>query len=168
MALSRRLNFMGQSTIADPQSINIADAGGYFTTDNVEAALQEAGLFTTTHDESVTAHPDIRATLDEKANIAQEAWITPTLLNGWTGTLKYRKNSFGHVEFKGNIKGGTSGSTATTLIAGYRPIAIKELYGRRDYTSAFGISLYTSGGIAITTDNGASTHWFDGLTVPLD
>jgi len=75
---------MGQSTIADPQSISIADAGGYYATDNVEAALQEAGLFTTTHDASVTAHPDIRATLDNHTTqLAQTASLA--YLNEKTG-----------------------------------------------------------------------------------
>lgn len=37
------------------------------------------------------------AQLAEKANKVQEAWITPTLLNGWTGDIKYRKNEDGMV-----------------------------------------------------------------------
>lgn len=43
MAFSARLNFATQATIADPETISIADAGGYFSTDNVEAALQSTG-----------------------------------------------------------------------------------------------------------------------------
>ena len=39
----------------------------------------------------------------EKANRKQEDWITPTLLNGATGSLKYRKNSLGKLEFKGTL-----------------------------------------------------------------
>ena len=41
--------------------------------------------------------------MDGKADKKQEEWITPTLLNGATGTLQYRKNNFGRVEFKGDV-----------------------------------------------------------------
>ena len=45
----------------------------------------------------------VKAQLAEKANKVQEAWITPTLLNGFTGDIQYRKSEFGRVEFKGSI-----------------------------------------------------------------
>jgi len=64
--------------------------------------------------------------LGKKANKQQEAWITPTLLNGWSlydvnNPLAYRKNSFGVVEHKGAIKGGLSGTSPYTYTVGYRP-----------------------------------------------
>ena len=54
----------------------------------------------------VTSESDILTALDGKANKVQEAWITPTLLNGWTGTLKYRKNNFGQLEFWADLIAG--------------------------------------------------------------
>jgi hypothetical protein len=61
----------------------------------------------------------------------QQAWIAPTLLNGWTvysdvnGTYNvgYMKDSLGFVHIKGTIKGGTTtgGTTLFTLPSGYRP-----------------------------------------------
>jgi len=54
----------------------------------------------------------------------QEAWITPTLLNGATfnetDPLKYRLNQNRRVEFKGKINVITSGAQAFILPAGYR------------------------------------------------
>ena len=58
--------------------------------------------------------------LGEKANKAQEAWITPTLLNGATGNPQYRKNQFGRVEFKGKVTC-TQGSPFMLLAIGYKP-----------------------------------------------
>ena len=63
---------------------------------------------------------------NNKANKAQEAWITPTLLNGHTfneaNPLRYRKNQFGTVEFKGEIKSNGNGNAIFNLPAGYRPL----------------------------------------------
>ena len=58
--------------------------------------------------------------ISEKANKKQEDWITPTLLNGATGTLQYRKNNLGRVEFKGNVKQVNAGiSSFISLPRGY-------------------------------------------------
>ena len=48
-------------------------------------------------------HVNRSAELASKANKKQEDWITPTLLNGATGTVQYRKNEFGRVEFRGYV-----------------------------------------------------------------
>lgn len=65
--------------------------------------------------------------INKKANIAQEAWITPTLLNGWTNfepngyaLCQYYKDEMGIVHARGFIKGGTIGSTIFTFPPGYR------------------------------------------------
>lgn len=36
-----------------------------------------------------------------KANVAQGAWTTITLINGWTGTIQYRTNTLGMVSLRG-------------------------------------------------------------------
>jgi hypothetical protein len=70
--------------------------------------------------------------LDLKANKAQEAWIAPTLLNGWVnygisgGALAaFIKDDMGFVHLKGLIKDGTTtaGTTIFTLPVGYRPLS---------------------------------------------
>lgn len=63
----------------------------------------------------------------EKTNKTQEAWIVPTLLNGWIGAagssnIKYRKNNFGIVEIEGVLSGGTLNTIAFVLPVGYRPV----------------------------------------------
>ena len=63
---------------------------------------------------------------NEKANKVQEAWITPTLLNGWVAfdanrVPKYMKDEFGFVHFQGMVKSGTIGQSIFSLPAGYRP-----------------------------------------------
>ena len=59
---------------------------------------------------------------NEKANITQEAWISATLLNGWTGTLRYYKDSLGSIRVVGLISGGvtTGGTVIFNLPSGYR------------------------------------------------
>lgn len=64
--------------------------------------------------------------LSEKADKQQEAWITPTLLNGWenyseTQSAQYIKDNFGFVRLRGMVKSGTS-RIITVLPAGYRPL----------------------------------------------
>jgi hypothetical protein len=62
--------------------------------------------------------------LNAKANKTQEAWITPTLLNGYTNaagiTTQYMKDEMGFVHVKGVVTGGSSG-LIFNLPVGYRP-----------------------------------------------
>jgi len=64
---------------------------------------------------------ELRRLDNEKANKVQEAWITPTLVNGATGTFQYRKNEFGRLEFKGELTQASTASYFAITIAGYRP-----------------------------------------------
>jgi hypothetical protein len=59
--------------------------------------------------------------LSKKANITQEAWITPTLTNATTTYLRYRKDTLGTVIIEGNLTVTTTG-TNFTLPTGYRPL----------------------------------------------
>lgn len=69
----------------------------------------------------------IETNVSKKANKAQEAWITPTLLNSWTQAdatdmpVRYRKDEFGIVHLSGRLSEGTAGTVAFTLPVGYRP-----------------------------------------------
>ncbi len=59
-------------------------------------------------------------------SVQNEAWISPTLLNGWVASggshqvAEYRKDVMGRITLRGAIKNGTA-KTAFTLPAGYRP-----------------------------------------------
>ena len=64
-------------------------------------------------------HANRSAELEGKADKKQEDWITPTLLNGATGNVQYRKNNFGVVEFRGTLKS-TTGQQFNLPIS-YRP-----------------------------------------------
>lgn len=62
----------------------------------------------------------------EKAGKTQEAWITPTLLNGWeaydgVSAPQYIKDELGFVLFRGLLKTGVAGTNAFTIPVGYRP-----------------------------------------------
>lgn len=60
--------------------------------------------------------------LRKKANKQQDAWISPTLINGWTGDgVAFRKNQFGKIEFKGTLIEGSLGYNPFALPIGYRP-----------------------------------------------
>ena len=70
---------------------------------------------------------DLKNIVSTKANIAQEAWITPTLLNGWVAfdearTPMYMKDQFGFVHIRGMMKSGTVNLVAFALPVGYRPL----------------------------------------------
>ncbi|WP_434351029.1 hypothetical protein [Trichococcus flocculiformis] len=81
----------------------------------------------------------IETLYQEKANKAQEAWITPTLLNGWvhgTNPIKYRKDSVGNVHIEGSVKNG--GGTFTQIFmlpVGYRPLDTKYFPILSSYSS---------------------------------
>ena len=60
------------------------------------------------------------AQLSAKANKVQEDWITPTLTNGATGTMQYRKTDFGVVEFKGIITVAGLSQAVCLFPAGYQ------------------------------------------------
>ena len=65
-------------------------------------------------------HANRSAELDGKANKKQEDWITPSLVNGAMGTVQYRKNQMGRVEFRGRLAMGNQ-TYAFILPSGYRP-----------------------------------------------
>ncbi|MED4699613.1 hypothetical protein P9436_11160 [Lysinibacillus capsici] len=79
---------------------------------------------------------------DVKANKQQENWITATLLNGWTGTLKYYKDEFNvlHIQaLLGIPSGGGIGTKITIFPVGYRHNA-----STTHYISAFGSPVISS------------------------
>lgn len=64
--------------------------------------------------------PFLLKRLELKADKAQEAWVTPTLTNGATGDLQYRKNQFGRVEFRGKVNVVALGQPIFNIPVGYR------------------------------------------------
>lgn len=112
-----------------------------------------SGLLTTVKTSIVNAINEI---FNNKANKAQEAWITPTLLNGWVGNyvelygnLRYRKNQFGNVEIVGSISGGANNSIVFVLPAGYRPSHYKAVVTKSGGTSLASFEIETNGNVKI-------------------
>ena len=90
--------------------------------------------------------------VNKKADITQEPWITPTLLDGWVSssdrTLQYMKDRFGFVHFRGAIRGGETGTQPFTLPVGYRPSTLSR-YLLIATESVYGIIQITSDGFTV-------------------
>lgn len=124
----------------------IVDTGNYFTTDNTNEALQELGAHkdSTTNPHNVTktqvglgnadntsdankpVSTAMQTALNLKANKVQEAWITPTLLNGWVVQsgfpVGYRMDEFGAVHFRGRVSRVGGVAAIFMLPSSYRPL----------------------------------------------
>ena len=80
------------------------ETGRQTTFETAEQERQSAELIRVENEEQRKIdHANRSAELAGKADKKQEDWIEPTLLNGATGSLKYRKNSLGKLEFKGTL-----------------------------------------------------------------
>ena len=94
-----------------------------------------------------------------KADKLQEAWITPTLINGWTAStypVSYFKDSLGFVHLKGFATGGTLDSIIFTLPTAYIPKQVLFLVAYASYAddamcAKIGIGL--SGNVLISRTN---------------
>jgi hypothetical protein len=105
-----------------------------------------------------------------KANRNQPNWIAPTLLNGWvtrTGQeVKYMKDEFGYIHFKGGVNTGTLNTTLFYLPKEYRPT-----FNVHFATYGFNGTSVITGYIVITPDGqvnqvgGSNSHQpLDGIT----
>ena len=104
----------------------------------------------------------------EKANKKQEDWITPTLLNGATGTLKYRKNEFGNLEFKGTLSNGF-GTLSLTLPIGYRVTTNTNALVPRSDATGYRVMLFTtSGSVTPNLPQGTFEVDMSSVSIPLD
>jgi len=84
------------------------------------------------------------AQLALKANVAQEAWVTPTLINNWEEyeyTPKFRKTQFGEVCFSGGLTGGTADTVAFVLPEEYRPSTSQYFTGYSTSFARFSVSI---------------------------
>lgn len=102
--------------------------------------------------------------LDLKANKAQEAWIAPTLLNGWVNAggfgTAYFKDEFGFVHLKGLVSSGSLGVTVFTLPEGYRPAIstpISSVYRSGGTYGSYSVNINTDGTIFLFGT--AGTTW---------
>lgn len=87
-----------------------------------------SGLLTTAKTSIVNA---INELFNKKADKTQEAWITPTLINGAiqdpTHPVQYYKDQFGRVYFRGRASNVPNDKALFTMPTGYRP-PVSESY----------------------------------------
>lgn len=104
----------------------------------------------------------IETLYQEKANKVQEAWITPTLLNGWTevpgNTVRYMKDEMGFVHFKGRIGNGTYGTYAFVLPVGYRPSEPKTFLLTCSLSTSTGVRAYIPDGSLCPSEAAYGTY----------
>ena len=103
----------------------------------------------------------LNAALALKADKAQEAWITPTLVNGWVNysalggeTVGFYKDSLGIVRLRGVINTGASGTVVFTLPLGYRPLAAKYYICACSGASVGRVDVGTGGTVTIAAFTG--------------
>lgn len=92
-----------------------------------------------------------------KADVTQAAWVEATLLNNFTGSIKYRKNTIGQIEL---VVSGTIGATVAagtilcTLPAGFRPLVYFDFRARHG-ASVLDLLFGTDGNVTL---NGTGTN----------
>lgn len=104
--------------------------------------------------------------------IPQEAWITPTLLNGWVNfggiyeTVAFMKDSIGFIHLKGMIKSGNIDSVAFILPTGYRPSKEQYLVGLTGYDSKSFTVVVKADGSVLISSSAATNSWvtINGIT----
>lgn len=95
------------------------------------------------------------AALALKADKALEAWISPSLLNGWENygsgyqDAGFLKDNFGIVRLKGLVKNGSINSVIFTLPAGYRPEASMVLLVNANGGPCY-MEIHSSGSVYFT------------------
>lgn len=111
---------IGADTIPDPTTSVLTSAivpGTTFTISGTSITLSQAAAESGTVFCAACTFTVIGST---------SAWIAPTLLNSWANTpglvpAGFMKDSLGFVHLRGRLGGGTSGTMAFVLPAGYRP-----------------------------------------------
>ena len=114
-------------------------------------------------------HANRSAELAGKADKKQEDWITPTLLNGATGDVQFRKDQFGRVEFRGKITG-AQGTSVFSLPTGYRPPMTYRTMAKKATSSNEIRSVYIShaGLVYLEEPYGTYEVYFDDISFSTD
>jgi hypothetical protein len=105
------------------------------------------------------------------AEITTPGWLTLPLVNGWTGTLRYRKLLVpgNTVQLSGTIVAGTktNGTTVGTLPVGWRPIVSQDVSVSCDTLTTGGqaphANILTTGAINCWGVGAASGMAFNGF-----
>jgi len=111
-----------------------------------------------THDDRYYTETEVNTLLNTKANITQNAWITPTLLNGAThadagNPLQYFIDNFGIVHFRNKLTLGTPSSAQFVMPVGFRPLGSSMFFplARVSTATAFARADFSSSSGNVTT-----------------
>lgn len=109
---------------------------------------------------------EVKTSLAEKANKAQENWISPTLLNGFTNypggvPAGYRIDSLGRLHIRGKLSIGTSIASSVnmfTLPAGYRTTYVGYKLVKYVSPNGTGVISCDSGSIGVSSSVASPTY----------
>lgn len=109
--------------------------------------------------------------IGKKANVIQEAWITPTLMNEWVNydestysKCQYYKDSLGIVHLKGMIKGGNA-AFIFSLPSGYRPTETMIFNQPMGVDNRVNIFVVKNAGVQISASSFTGAYYsLDGIT----
>lgn len=90
-------------------------------------------------------------------------WITPAFVNNWSGTMQYRKNGLGEVQFRGSVSGGTGDSVICTIAKGYRPENTYFYISNANANNVFARGYIHTNGTLFVNGTAASTIHFSGI-----
>ena len=112
--------------------------------------------------DEVAGGTDLKNIVSTKANIAQEGWTEPTLINGFTnGTninAKYYVNSIGEVSLTGGVENGSVGAVIFVLPAGYSPSMTCKYYSAGNSNTASIIQVDTAGNVLLVQRTGTLAY----------
>ena len=156
-----------ESTFETNESIRQANEQGRESAESVRVANEEERISKDSErDSKIEA---VESNLESKVNKKQEDWITPTLLNGATGTIKYMKNELGKIEFKG-VCTSIHGVPAFRLPFGYR-INVTTVIHLPITATPFPlreIQFLANGEVYFVMPYGSSEVNFNGVSISLD
>ena len=151
--------------------------------ENAEQERQQAeAIRVENENQRETDHANISAELAGKANKQQEDWITPTLLNGFTGDVRYRKTQFNQLEVIGYLSYespmGRNSLTAFTFISEYIPTWISSQYSDKRFKLTLDqdssivrqarASVSSHNNAFLIIDGGEGTKWHINITIPIN
>lgn len=111
----------------------------------------------------------LKTEITKKANRNQEVWVKPTLINGFSGYLKYRKTQFNELQIDNTgISGGSIGNVIFVLPPEYRPAIPKVFIVGTSFSANFAKITISIGGNVILTSNGGGNPVLANITLPLD
>jgi hypothetical protein len=143
--------------------------GGTGDTLTIQGSNVGIGTITPTERLQIQGNLALSGNVSVSGLVLQDAWIAPTLLNGWVNysteynSAGYFRDKQGIVHLRGLVKTGTIGSIIFNLPAGYRPEHRELMVVQTNPNTVGRCDVDTSGNIIAFSGNNA---WFslDGIT----